>query len=136
MHKQAIDKNVKFKPATEFEVSDTNLKTIQKRLYNYVFGDAPQMDFYNNAEDRSLLKKVRNKHFHFSSDYLSIGMNPQWEGKERAREIYSDTGKSHKTVSLQYGIIPYTQDRINELVEKKNKEIRNKDKQLQKTNNE
>ncbi|CAM4414025.1 T6SS phospholipase effector Tle1-like catalytic domain-containing protein [Zobellia nedashkovskayae] len=124
MHKQATDKNVKFKPASEYKVSDPNLIEIEKRLYDYVFGDAPQMDFYKKAEDRSLLKKVRNKHFHFSSDYLSIGMNPQWEGKERAREIYLDTGKSHKTVPLQYGIIPYTQDRINELVEKKNKEIR------------
>ena len=112
MGKQLFDKKV-FKEDNltqlkkEFKFSDDPvLAMAEKRLREYVFEGGKPLDFYGNEEDRNILLSLRNKYFHFSAQYFhnmdSIGMQPEWSGSYRAREIYSDTGRAPKMVPLQY----------------------------------
>jgi len=101
MAKYAISKGVEFNPLSQIETAydigkDKNanypgvLKEAKERLKDYVFGNAPELTIYNSEADKKLLKELRNKYFHFSSDYGRTGMFPEWKGKYRARTIYSD----------------------------------------------
>ncbi len=113
MAKYAISKGVEFKPLSEIETAydigtDQNakypcvLQDAKERLKKYVFGDAPELTIYNSESDYKLLRELRNKYFHFSSDYGEVGMFPEWKGKYRARTIYSDTGIFGKKKPLHY----------------------------------
>lgn len=97
----AIKKGIEFKPLGKIEAAydigqDQNedypsvLKDAKERLKKYVFEDGPELTIYNSESDYKLLKELRNKYFHFSSNYGTVGMFPEWKGKYRARTIYSD----------------------------------------------
>ncbi|MDO6811016.1 DUF2235 domain-containing protein [Zobellia galactanivorans] len=112
MGKQLFDKKV-FKEDNltqlkkKFKFSDDPVLAMAEiRLREYVFEGGKPLDFYGNALDRQILLSLRNKYFHFSSQYFhnlkSIGMQPEWLGDMRAREVYSDSGKKPKKVPLQY----------------------------------
>ncbi len=105
MCEQSVNKNVLYKPLAdlkkEFDISkEAPLVNAEKRLRKYVFEKGDRLNFYENEKDKKLLISLRNKYFHFSADYLSIGMLPQWEGDMRAREIYSDSKPGTSKVAL------------------------------------
>ncbi|WP_289040007.1 DUF2235 domain-containing protein [uncultured Zobellia sp.] len=95
MIEYGIEKKVLFslgKLKRSYPIEDEILIKTKKRLDAYLKGIAPQMD-YTIASDKAILKKLRNKYFHFSSHFddkiawLIAPHKPNRENGERKRVI-------------------------------------------------
>ncbi|MGY3793348.1 T6SS phospholipase effector Tle1-like catalytic domain-containing protein [uncultured Aquimarina sp.] len=62
----------------------SELSTTKTILEEYVFNDGVPMS-YNNPEHHMLLRTLRNRYFHFSAHYSSIGMGPNRVNGNRQR---------------------------------------------------
>jgi len=62
------------------------LTEVKTRIDEYVNGQKGRLGF-DNEKDKKMLKSLRNKYFHFSSHYSSIGMAPNRENGVRVRVV-------------------------------------------------
>ena len=67
----------------------TELKAFQAYLKSYAQGATKPSDWHLDIDNRKNwdkhnknVKDIRNKYFHFSSYYGSVGMGPQWTGDD------------------------------------------------------
>ena len=95
MIEYAIERKLLFslgKLKRSYPFKDGILVKTKKRLDAYIKGDAPKMD-YTVANDKVLLKKLRNKYFHFSSHFddkiawLIAPHKPNMENGQRKRAV-------------------------------------------------
>lgn len=88
MTKYSNDKNVGFnmgRITSDYPII-SELTATKARLEDYVFNNGNRMS-YSNLLDRPILKMLRNRYFHFSAHYNSIGMGPNREKGIRTRVI-------------------------------------------------
>ncbi|WP_299888175.1 DUF2235 domain-containing protein [uncultured Lacinutrix sp.] len=86
MAKFSIEKNVNLimsKITRDYAITP-ELASTKDILDEYVFNDGVKMS-YNNPEHKLLLKTLRNRYFHFSSHYSSVGMGPNRVNGNRQR---------------------------------------------------
>ncbi|MDY8138333.1 DUF2235 domain-containing protein [Aquimarina sp. 2201CG5-10] len=86
MAKFSINKNVNLvmgKITRDFAIT-SELSSTKTILDEYVFNDGIEMS-YDNPEHKMLLKTLRNRYFHFSAHYSSIGMGPNRVSGNRER---------------------------------------------------
>ncbi len=73
-------------------VGDSYLMATKNILTDYVFNNGEPFS-YTNKKYKPLIKVLRNKYFHWSANYGSIGMSPNIENGKRKRVIFDDTLK-------------------------------------------
>ena len=88
MTEYALDKQVEFRKSeiTGPYPIPPELSNTKKRLDKYVAGNVGKMSF-DDPTDRAMLEILRNRYFHFSAKYNSIGMGPNIENGVRKRVI-------------------------------------------------